>query len=83
MNARLDGRISSGRGSTPSGSSPGTRHASAGTRAIGASFWIASSSSLIWARRARPIRGVVSMKPAATDRRLIFIFLSGPPMAFS
>jgi hypothetical protein len=38
VNARLDGRISSEPGSTPSGSNVGTRHPPAAARAIGASF---------------------------------------------
>ena len=83
MKARLDGRISSEQGSTPTGSSVGTRHPSAATRAIGASFWIAAASSLIKVRVARPRRAVVSMRPTATGRLFSFIFLSGPPMAFS
>ena len=82
MKARLNGRIASEPGNTPSGSSVGARHPSAATRAIGA-LWIASSSSLIKVRVARPSRAVVSMRPTATGRLFSFIFRSGPPMAFS
>src|SRR5262249_44041348 len=63
--------VCSGRSSTtgpwsrPSGRSTGTARSSASVRAAAASLWIASSSSLRFAREPRCSRAVASLRPAS------------------